>query len=318
VVAQRAFDRTGIPYVLDLRDPHGLGYYESEEISPRWIKEKVYRAMHNALTNARAVVFLFESVAECYLRAFPGALDNNRIHIIPNGYEGTIEEKSAPKAEKCMVVYTGTVTTYRYDTLLCSLVLLKNRFPEQAKWLSFKFAGEGTDALMKEARELGVSDLIETSAALPQSAMFSLLSGAHALLLLGRPPSRKGYELVAGAKLFEYLKANRPIIGVLPDDQGKKILVSLGIKTLADVNSPTEIAAQFRTLIKAWLTDKLPSLLPNRTQCECYSAEQQTKALVQALTGGPATPPFVNGCVELPPSLRSNMSRLRIKNYSWV
>jgi hypothetical protein len=33
-------------------------------------------------------------------------------------------------------------------------------------------------------------------------------------LLLGRPPSIKGCELFASAKLFDYLKSARPILGV--------------------------------------------------------------------------------------------------------
>ena len=237
IVAQKASEHTGVPYVLDLRDPHGLGYYESENKWPGWAKRKVYVAMHRAFKNARAVVFLFESVAECYLRAFPGALDPKRVHIIPNGYEGEIEETAPPKGDRCSVLYSGTISTYRYDTLLQSLVLLKDKYPEQGKRLQLQFVGEGSDAVLKEAARLGISELVETSAPVPQSKIPALQRAAHALLLLGRPPTMKGYELVVGAKLFEYLKARRPIIGVLPDDEGKRILLRLGLTTVADVDS---------------------------------------------------------------------------------
>ena len=125
------------------------------------------------------MVFLFESVAECYMRAFPGALDAERIHIIPNGYEGKIEDTVAPKGDRCTVLYSGTISTYRYDTFLRSLVLLKNKYPEEAKRLRFNFVGEGSDAVLKEAASFGIADLVETSAPVPQSTVAALQRAAH-------------------------------------------------------------------------------------------------------------------------------------------
>ena len=309
-VAREASLRTGVPYVLDLRDPHGLSYYESEKRWPAWAKRKVFAGMHRAFKDAQGVVFLFESVAECYLRAFRGALDSRRVHIIPNGYEGEAEETAPPKADRCTALYTGTISTYRYDTLLQSLVLLKNKHPDQAKWLRFHFVGEGTDAVMKDAAAFGVSELVETSAPVPQSKIPALQAEAHALLLLGRPQTTSGHELVAGAKLFEYLKARRPIIGVLPDDEGRRILRKMGITTVADVNSPEEIATQLERLLQGWLSESLSSLLPDRSQCALYSAEQQVEALVRALEGAPAIEPFIYGSVEIPRSLRRKIPSL--------
>ena len=58
---------------------------------------------------------------------------------------------------------------------------------------------------------------------------------AGPLLILGRPATMKGYELFAGAKLFGYLKAGRPIVGILPEDETKNILRRLGVSTLASL-----------------------------------------------------------------------------------
>jgi hypothetical protein len=123
----------------------------------------------------------------------------------------------------------------------------------------------------------------------------------------------KGYELFAGAKLFGYLKAGCPIIGVLPEDETKKILQAVGVSTVADVDSPTEILIMLQRLLKAWSTGALSSLLPDRAACQAYSAERQTAALVRALEGLPAADPFVPGSVEIPPSLRG-----QIGDRGWV
>jgi len=280
----------------------------------------MYRAIHLALKNARSVVFLFESVAECYMRAFPGALDAKRIHIIPNGYEGGVDESEPPKGDRCTVLYSGTISTYRYDTLLESVVLLKRAHPTEAQRLRFHFVGEGSDAVMKEAVSLGISDLVETSAPLPQSAVSALQRAAHALLVLGRPPTTKGYELLAGAKLFEYIKARRPIIGVLPNDEGKKILLKFGLPTIADVDSASNIVTVLRRLLDAWSTDTLATLLPQRSVIDTYSSENQTSALVRALMGIAPVAPFVPGSLGIPPSLDGKiLSNAAAASYSgWI
>jgi hypothetical protein len=110
--------------------------------------------------------------------------------------------------------------------------------------------------------------------------------------------------LVAGAKLFDYFRARRPILGVLPRDETRKLLNRTGLTTVADADSPIDIIAVLRQLMDAWTQGTLASLLPDRTACEAFSAEQQTSALVRALESTPSIQPFVPGTVEIPGSLQ--------------
>ena len=107
------------------------------------------------------------------------------------------------------------------------------------------------NALAKEAAALGLSDIIETAQPKSQTEIVRLQREAHALLVLGRPSTMNGYELFAAAKLFGYLKAGRPIIGVLPADETKKILHRVSVRTVADVDSLSEIT----TVLRLYLTN---------------------------------------------------------------
>jgi hypothetical protein len=309
IVAQRASQRTGVPYVLDFRDAWTLTLSTFEARRPAWAQRRDCRTLYRLFKGAQAVVFRYDTEAECYWRAYQGALDAARIHLIPNGYEGTIAAFAPPNANKCLVLYTGTLSSYRYDTLLQALNWFRKGDPSQAKRLRFLFVGEGAEMLGKEAAALGLSDMVEGVGPTSYTEITRLQSAAHALLMLGRPPTIRGYELLAGAKLFEYLKAGRPIIGVVPPDEAKKILQRVGVSTVADVDSPSAIVDVLRRLLAAWSTKTLSSLVPDRAACEAYSAERQTAALVRALEGTPATPPFVPGLVEIPPSLRGELGR---------
>lgn len=301
LIAQRASERTGVPYVLDLRDPHGLGYYESELRWPVWVKRLNQRTMHRLFEGAQAVVFLFDSSAECYWHAYRGALDATKIHIIPNGYEGEIEKFNPSSEKKCVFLYTGTLSTYHYETLLQALQSFMETDPTQVRLLHFLFVGEGMEVLAKQAAALGLSDIIHTAGPSPQSEIPRLQREAHALLILGRRRDDKGHELLAGAKLFGYLKTGRPIVGILPQDETRKILSHIGVSTVADSDSLSEIIAVLRQVLTAWSEGTLSSLVPDRAACTAYSAERQTAALVRALQGGPALEPFIPGMVEISP-----------------
>jgi hypothetical protein len=98
-------------------------------------------------------------------------------------------------------------------------------------------------------------------------------------------PGRKGHELVAGAKLFGYLQAGRPIIGVVPRDETRRILNQVGNSLIADAEAPAEVVAVFEKVLNAWSNRTLGRLVPNRAACEAYSSSRQITSLVLALNG---------------------------------
>jgi hypothetical protein len=295
--------------VLDFRTSWTLVEDELSVQKPAWAKRRDRKHLGELFKSAQSAVFAYDDEAECFCRVYQGALEPSKIHIIPNGYEGPIDKFATAKGNKLVLLYTGTLSSYRFDTLLQAIYDFKRGHPREAKQLRFLFVGEGVDVLGDKATKLGISEIIETRGPVSQTEVAVLQREAHALLMLERIPTVKGYELLAGAKLFGYLRAGRPIFGVLPQGEAKKILERIHVSTVADVNSPTEIVAVLRRLLDAWSGGLLSSLVPDRTACEVYSAEHQTKALVRALEGVPAATPFVPGSVDVPPSLREDIAK---------
>ncbi len=309
IVAQRVSQQTGVPYVLDFRDAWTIIPTEFDTRRPNWARRLEQRTMFRLLKGAQAVIFRYDTEAECFWRAYQGALDAARIHIIPNGYEGTIDKFTLRDGNKCNILYTGTLSDYRYDTLLKALRSLKQSSPDLIRQLHFHFVGEGTEALANECAVLGLTDVVTTSGPISNEDVIRLSRESHALLVLGRPSIMRGHELFAPAKLFGYLKAGCPIVGILPLDEANKILRRIGVSTVADVNSVTEIVALFQKLLLAWKQGELSALIPNPEACQIYSGEYQTPALIPALEAMPASDAFVPGLVEIPPSLREEISR---------
>lgn len=292
VVAYQASVATGIPYVLDFRDPWGLGYYPEECLRPAWAKRIDDQIISRMFQRASAAIFLFKSVAESYLQAFPGALDEAKVHIIPNGFEGGVESFSHAHGERCIVLYTGMLNSYRYDTLLKGLVKLKQKNPTGAGQLQLRFVGEGLRELFNRVAQLGLNDVVEVLPPVPSGEVGRLQREAHALLILGRNAGRSGHQLVAGAKLFGYLQAGRPIIGVVPHDETRRILKEVGNCVIADADAPEEVTAGFEKVLTAWSSKTLETLVPSKVACEAYSSNRQIRKLVEILDAVANKPEF--------------------------
>lgn len=307
LVAYQTSVTTGIPYVLDFRDPWGLEYYPHEIRRPAWAKKVDNRNMCRMFKQAQSVVFMFESVAQSYLEAFPGALERAKIHIIPNGFEGEVEPFVHTPGDRCTVLYAGTLSTYRYDTLLEGLVQLKRQNPVGAAQLRMLFVGEGLRQLAERAAELDLRGVFEIRAPIPSAEVRRLQREAHALLVLGRMPGRTAHDLVAGAKLFGYLQAGRPVIGIVPRDETRRILSRVGSPLIADADSPAEVVSVFKKILDAWSSGTLDQLIPDRTACEAYSSNRQISNLITALNG--TVPEKISSVGEavLPPRWRSEV-----------
>jgi glycosyltransferase involved in cell wall biosynthesis len=306
VVAHNASRRTGVPYVLDLRDSWTLVRNEDfEALRPRWAMLRDRRLLRKLFEGAQAVICRYESEAESYWQAYPGAFKSTNIHIIPNGYEGVVERFDVAPGDRCTILYTGTIVPYRYLECLEALSLLQKSFPAEARYLRVQFVGEGADNVQRAAASRGLTEIVETWGPVPSREVERLHRNAHGLLLLGVRPYQ-GYEL-CGSKVFGYLKAGRPIVGILPMDESRRVLERVGVSTVAGMDSPGEIVALLRRILASWSANALPALLPDPDRCAMYEAANQTSALVRALEGRPALSPFVPGSVQMPDSLEGKI-----------
>jgi glycosyltransferase involved in cell wall biosynthesis len=303
LVAEKASRQTGVPYALDFRTSWTIVPSPFEARRPGWAQKRDQRTLRRLLAGARAVTFFYGAEAECFWRMYRGALDVSRIHVIPNGFDGEVEEFVPSVSDKFTILYTGILADYRYDTFLEALALFKQANPTRSPHVRVKFVGEQEPELFTLIAALGISEMVSTHVPLPHRQMGGLQRDAHVLLMLERKPSCKGVELLAGAKLFNYLKAARPILGALPDGEAARILREVGVSTIADANSAEAISRVIQTLFDAWSADRLTTFLPDRSACERYSARQQTVAMTRALEGLPPMRPFVPGAVDVVPSL---------------
>jgi hypothetical protein len=308
IVAQRVSRLTRVPYVLDFRTSWTIVPSPFEALRPAWAQRRDRRVLRELLHGAQAVTFFYEAEAECFWRMFRGALDPSRVHVIPNGFDGDVEPFVESGAPKFTILYAGTLSDYGYEGFVEALAQFIAAEPARAKQVAVRFVGEIDPSFVTRLNDLRLSDVVSVGPPVSHEQVGRLQRAAHALLMLERKPSHKGYELLAGAKLFGYLKAGKPILGVVPHGEAERVLRDVGVTTIADAASVEAIRRVLEAMFQTWCSGGLAALVPDRTACERYSGRRQGAALARALDGLPPLRPFVPGIHDVAPSLRAEFA----------
>jgi glycosyltransferase involved in cell wall biosynthesis len=233
-VANALSKRHGIPWVAELRD---LWVDNANVASPDWRRKREARLERQVLSSAKGLVTVSEPLAERLRAKY-----DRPVRVILNGYdpEDLPSEKVPPLSETGLhLLYTGMVYEGKQDPapLLAALQLLGKR----AEGIRVTFYGRYLDGVREQARRSQVDHLVEVCEPLPYREIVELQSRADALLLLmWNDPRERG---VYTGKLFEYLGARRPILGVgLADNVAGELIRERGAGAV--LQRPEEIADQ--------------------------------------------------------------------------
>jgi hypothetical protein len=137
------------------------------------------------------------------------------------------------------------------------------------------FRGSGfDDVYRKMAIDHGVSDLVAIEGHLPYEAAIQEMVEADALLIL----QGSAYNQAVPAKLYEYLYARKPVLGLIDrDGETQRVLQEVGITETADIDDPSDIAACLLKLLESRGTDC--RFRARESEVEKYSRRSQTLVL---------------------------------------
>jgi glycosyltransferase involved in cell wall biosynthesis len=269
--------RSGLPLLADFRDPMVQPDYPPDpEIKAHW-----QRIETDVMDRAALVTLTTPSAVEDYRTRYPAAA--GRIELLENGYEEAAFEglTATPPLTpgKVTVLHSGIVYGSERDptALFQALALLKERSPGCYRRLSLRFRASSNDGLLRELGErAGVSEAVELLPGLPYREALQEMLSADALLLL----QAANCNAQIPAKLYEYLRAGRPILG-LTDAAGDTAakLRTQGVESLAALDDAEAIAAALATLVQ-----RLESQVPPAVAASCTESRAvRTRAWVACL-----------------------------------
>jgi glycosyltransferase involved in cell wall biosynthesis len=246
--------RLGVPWIADFRDPwtRRMAYAPPTQLHDRWHR-RLERAV---LRHADRVVVTSEATREDFLNRTRG-LPPDRVVVIPNGYDeadfSAAEEWIARAGEGAgqipPILHAGQLNPERpIGPYLAGLRHLLERDPQTAQRAATLFLGAHYDGHLQEVRAAGLQSLVTFEGNRPHVESVAALLRAHVLLLLEQNSERG--RLILPGKIWEYARAGRPILALVPPGGAADRLVrELDAGRVVDPARPDQVAAGIAGLL---------------------------------------------------------------------
>ncbi|MGH6689332.1 MAG: glycosyltransferase [Gammaproteobacteria bacterium] len=236
--------RTGLPWIADFRDPMAQDGYPTDPKTWRSYKSIEERTLRNA---ARSV-FSAPGAARLYRERYGGVAGEQRITVIENGYdEESFAELAVAGAAplnpgKVTLLHSGIIYPSERDPtqfLRALRILLDARgLREDAVCIRLR-AAVHEDLLRALIKEYRLEPLVELAPPIPYRMALEEMMRAEGLIVLQASNCNEQIP----AKLYEYLRARRPIIGLTdPAGDTAGVLRSAGMDAIAPLHSAERIA----------------------------------------------------------------------------
>jgi glycosyltransferase involved in cell wall biosynthesis len=245
------------------------------------------------LSRADAVVTVSEGLAEALRDRCPA-----EVHVIENGFD---EDELCPipaaptRPGEFTLAYTGTVYVSRQDPVPL-FEALEGLLPKSAgkapPGILVRFLvtnRQGREYLEELVESYGLRDAVRVEAALPHRDAIAVQKGADALLLLERDPQTPNDRGVLTGKVFEYLAARKPILGIGfgPGGELGRLLVSSGLGSPLGRDA-NRIRQALEAMIRAKDTGTADRLVkPDEAVIGRYSRRKQAARLAELLDSPP-------------------------------
>jgi len=283
VIGTELHRQTGLPWLADFRDPMAQEGYPRDPLTWQSFKNIETQTIRNASRS----IFTTPGAARVYRQRYPEA--GERIVVLENGYD---EESfaGAPPADQTSaalndgaitLLHSGVVYPEERDPtqLFEALRLIKEKHRLASGKLKIRFRSSGHDHLLKElAEKHGVQESIECCPPIPYRQALAEMLRADGLLVM----QASGCNEQIPAKIYEYLRAGRPIIALTdPVGDTASTLLAAGVKDIAPLDAAEKIADLLLTCVDELLRGKMH--LPDADAVRRASRRQRSQELIRLL-----------------------------------
>lgn len=198
--------RTGLPLVLDLRDPWTLNFLHSKRAG--WVQSAERKLEASLFSQADRVTLTCEEASAAYREQYPD-LPPNRIHTIYNSFDPISRpQRQEPDGPLQLVHFGNCYGPRRMASVLEAIALLRDSGVASPDDIRIVNLGRPAQEDLTLAAELGLDSVYSATPFVPYEEGLRVLAKADFQLLLAY-----GREtLFIPAKLFDYLLTGSPIL----------------------------------------------------------------------------------------------------------
>lgn len=266
--------RTGLPLVLDLRDPWTLNFLQANRAW--WVQWAERRLEESLFRAADRVTLTCAQAAAAYANRYPD-LPPGRIHTIYNSFDPAFRPKPGERIGPMKLVHFGNCYgPRRLAPVLMAIAQLQEARLLSAEEIRILHLGRPLQEDLELARQLQLEEIYSVRPFVPYEEGLGILAQADLLVLLAY-----GQEtLFIPAKFFDYLLAGRAILCLSEPSELTELVERTGSGVCArpgDVDAVARIIAQ---ALRA-RSDGTEFTSPNLREIEAFSAPATARQLAE-------------------------------------
>lgn len=271
---------SGLPWVAEFRDPVRPAGQPIQRQVQRWVENKT-------MNRADHVVFVTPGACREAEGRYPGLAE--RSSVLPNGFDESIEppggrEQGSPAATRPIrLLHSGHLYPEGRDpvALFDALKLLKQAGLIDANAVQIILRNSQHECRYRhDVKQRGIEDLVSLEPRLPHRLAVQEQRAVDGLLLL----QGKEFNLQVPAKLFEYLRTQRPILALVdPEGDTAELLNQLNAGIRVDADSVAAIVEGIKRLLQVIASGQTAGIIPEYERVARYSRQATTAKLAALL-----------------------------------
>jgi len=256
LIARKLAQVAGAPLVIDFRDPW---HEEPPEPGTPAVVSWFAPRLERRVVNAAARVVTSTTQLRDLLRARYREQAPDKFTAILNGYDeadfADLPQRPAAASDRLLIVHAGNINADFRDPipLLRAIARAGARGALDPSRILLRFIGGGaygdSDAMRAAVRETGLEGSVEFLGRVPYAEALAELAKADLLLLL--QASEDTTSLVP-AKLYEYLRALRPVLALVLPGATSEVLALTGGGWLANPRDAGELETALAAIYRRW------------------------------------------------------------------
>ena len=253
LVGARLSERTGLPLILDFRDPFVRNLHRKQY----GIRHRIFRYLEAyAIVRATRIITVTDSFRDDFQKRYPSVSD--RFHVIPNGFD-----RADVKLDPDIIRDTSKMTLY-YGGILYGkrspkafLQGLQAAIAEGAiarDDIAVHFAGvfdyPGKTDNLALLDQLQLTDVVSVIGYVAHQEHVKWMSKADVLLLIG--DQTEGAGAYVPAKIYEYLGIGRPILALVQPGEASHLIEICEAGVIAPPDQAHAIKKALISMYEAW------------------------------------------------------------------
>jgi len=243
-------DKFKIKWISDFRDPWTeIDYFQQLPLTKK-ANKKHHQLEQEVLEKSDMVIVVGETMKKKFLK------HNHNIEVLTNGFDSYENSLTIELDSNFSITHVGLMNADRNPTILWEVLYeISSENIDFKNNLRIKFIGKIDDTVIQDIQVFNPKNIVRIPYLDHEEVRKYQASSQVLLLSINQVPNAKG--IITG-KIFEYLQAKRPILGIGPEDgDAAAILKKTNAGNIVGFNNKIELKAAVLKLYKDFKEEKL-------------------------------------------------------------